>query len=153
MALMRWEPLSELEQMRRGMERMMDRLLPRVTWAPGLSEEGTEVFVPDVDVYRTGDDLVISANLPGLRPEDVSVEMAPDAVTISGESKRESEYQDASIYRAERQYGCFCRAIALPDKVKDQEAKATFKDGILTVRAPVAEEAKREGRKIAVESA
>ncbi|MBU6430571.1 MAG: Hsp20/alpha crystallin family protein [Cyanobacteria bacterium REEB65] len=152
MSLLPWRPLQDLDRMREQMERTLDRLMPRVTWAPRSFEETPGVLLPDVDVYRTEDEVVIRVDLPGMRPEEVSVEATPDTVCLSGETKQESEYQGASIYRAERQYGSFCRSIQLPEKIQDQKVKATFENGVLTVRAPLAEEAKRERRKIPVET-
>lgn len=139
--------------MRRRMERAFGRVLPRITWAPSLEGRGEELILPEVDVYQTADEVVVSAELPGIEAKDVSVEVSEDAITISGTCKRESEIEEEGYYQAERQFGQFMRKLALPSKIKDQEAKASFKNGVLTVRAPLAEEAKKlKGHKIAIEA-
>ena len=153
MALVRWEPMSEIEQMRRRMERTLDRLMPRITWAPALRGEMEEVFIPDIDVYQTDDEVVLSAALPGIEPEGVVVEVGEDSVSISGESKRETEIREEGYLVSEREFGRFSRTIPLPNKVKDQEARATFRNGVLTVHIPLVEHAKRtKGHKVAIET-
>lgn len=154
MALVQWEPLREMQQMRRRLEREFERLMPRVTWAPMLPEKAGEVFLPDVDIEQTEDAIIVSADLPGLKPEDVTVEISEDSVTISGTRRREREVKEEGYYLSEREFGQFSRQIPLPAKVKDQEAKATFKDGVLEIRAPLAEEAKRtKAHKIPIQTA
>lgn len=152
MALVRWEPLSEFERMRHQMDRMFGNILghrlPRLAGA-----EATETFLPTVEVYQTDKEVVVNAELPGLEPKDVNVEMSEDAITLSGETCSSSEVQEDTYFRTERQYGRFERVIPLPDKIKDQEAKATFKNGMLTVRAPLVVESKRpKPRKIEIVS-
>lgn len=142
MPLMRWEPLSELERMRRQMDRMVGGMLGGgLTRLPRLEE--TQAFLPNVEVYETDKEVVVNAELPGLDPKDVEVEISEDAITISGETCCSSEIQEDTYFRTERQYGRFERTIALPDQIKDKEAKATFKNGLLTVRAPLVAERKR----------
>lgn len=152
MPLVRWEPMTELEQMRRRMERTFDRLMPLITWAPQVPEWAAQIFEPDVDVYRAGDEIVVQASLPGMKAEDISVESTANSISIAGECRCGAEYKEADFYRAERQYGTFCQTIPLPDKIQEQQVKATFKDGVLTVRAPVSEEAKRERQKVPVQT-
>lgn len=138
MAMQRWEPLSELDQMKRRMERMFDQFIgPRLQGLPGMT------YVPNVEVYETDKDLIINVELPGLDPKNVNVEISADSVYISGETKQETEIQEDTYYRSERMFGEFKRTIPLPDQIKDQEAKATFKNGLLTIRAPLATEQKR----------
>lgn len=153
MALVHWEPLREMQQMRRRLEHEFGRLMPRVTWAPGLPEGAEEVFLPDVDIEQTDDAIVVSADLPGLKAEDVAVEVGEDSITITGTRKREKEVKEEGFHLSEREFGQFARQVPLPAKVKDQEAKATFKNGVLAIRVPLAEEAKRaKAHKIPIEA-
>lgn len=152
MALIRREPFSELERMRRQMDRMFGSMLGGgLMKLPGLEE--AQVFLPNVEVFETDKEVVVNAELPGLDPKDVDVEISEDSVTIRGETSTSSEVKEDTYFHSERQYGKFERTIGLPDLIKDKEAKATFKHGLLTVRAPLAVEKKRpESRKIQIVS-
>jgi len=154
MAIMRWEPLGELEGMRRAMDRMFDQMIG----GAGISRlglpslEGGKTFLPSVEVYTTENEVVVKAELPGLEAKDVNVEILEDHVMLTGEMKKESEIKEDNYYRTERQYGHFERMIPLPERVKDAEAKAQFKNGVLTIRAPLAEAMKKpQGRKLQIE--
>lgn len=141
MALMRWEPLSELERMRHQMDRVFENVLGHRL--PRFTAEGAETFLPTVEVYQTDKDVIVNAELPGLEPKDVNVEISEDSITLKGETCCSTEVKEDTYFRTERQYGRFERVIPLPDRIKDQEAKATFKNGMLTVRAPLLVESTR----------
>jgi len=94
--------------------------------------------------------VVVKANLPGVSKDNVEVVVTEDAVTIKGEAKEESEVKEKNYYRKELSYGAFQRVIPLPVPVKSDEAKATFKDGILEIRAPK-QEVSPKGKKINIE--
>jgi len=153
MTLMRWEPKSEIDAMRRTMDRMFNQvmnapLFSRLHIAP---QDGSIDLIPNVEVCTTDTDVVVSIELPGINPEDVSVEIAEDSVHVSGEVKSEAHFKEDNYYRTERQYGAFDRLVPLPNRVKEQEAKAGFKNGVLTIRAPLAEVVKRpQARKLSV---
>ncbi|MBM3267469.1 MAG: Hsp20/alpha crystallin family protein [Candidatus Sericytochromatia bacterium] len=152
MALMRWEPLQELDRMRREMERMFDRVAPRITFAP-LPTRTAPMFMPDVDVCVTDKEVLIKANLPGIEPDKVNVEVTRDRLNLSGRMERAEEVEEEGYFVSERQYGEFSRSIDLPEFIKEDQAKATFKDGVLTIRAPRLEEGRPErGRKIPIEA-
>jgi HSP20 family protein len=116
-------------------------------WANG---EGT-VYSPPVDIHHTGEEILVRAELPGVKPENVELTIHGDALTIKG-SKKTDEEEGAPAegkYRyVERRYGEFMRTFALPTLVDESKAKANFKDGVLEIRMPVAEEAKP--RRIAI---
>lgn len=152
MALMRWEPMAEMDSMRRLMDRMMGELGGGRLFAGMPTLEGGRGFAPSVEVYTTEDEVVVSAELPGIRPEDVAVELTEQAVHLSGELKKETEIKEDNYYRTERQYGHFERIVPLPERIKDDQAKATFKHGVLTIRAPFAEPVKKpQARKLQIE--
>ena len=151
MSLTAWNPISELEVMRRQMDRMFNQVM-----TPGASLPRWELarpFMPNVDVYTSGKELVVAVELSGFRPEDVTLEATEGALHLAGEVKREEEIKEDNYYRSERQYGSFDRVIPLPYRIKEQEAKATFRNGLLTIRAPLAEELKApRARKLAIDA-
>jgi HSP20 family protein len=153
MALMRWEPMGEIESMRRTMDRMLGQMLGGTSTLAGLPTlEAGRAFMPSVEVYTTENEVVVKAELPGLEAKDVNVEVLEDAVHLTGDLKKEEEIKEDNYYRSERQYGHFERMIPLPNRVKEGEAKANFKHGVLTIRAPLAEEVKKpQGRKLQIE--
>lgn len=154
MALIRWEPLGEIESMRRMMDRMVDQIWPTANRGMGglPTLDVTRVFAPNVEVFTTDKDVVVTAELPGIDPDEVTVEITEDLVHIAGEMKREEEIREDNYFRTERQYGQFERLLPLPSRVKDQDAVATFKHGVLTIRAPLAEEVKKpQVRKLQIE--
>ena len=94
-------------------------------------------WTPSVDVIEKDDTLTIRVDLPGLTKDEVKVDVTPDAITIQGERKKEIEEKGDGQYRLERAYGTFFRAVPLPEGVKPAEVKATFRNGVLEVTAPV----------------
>jgi HSP20 family protein len=105
----------------------------------------TALWAPDLEVFEAGSELVVRADVPGLKREDIKVDITDSELTISGERKVENEENEKGVYRSERSYGTFFRSIALPDGAKADLAKATVKDGVLEVKMPLAriESAKR----------
>lgn len=155
MNLVRWNPFEEVEVMRRQMDRLFDSMLtgasPSLGGLPQL--EVARVFAPNVEVYTTDKEVVVKAELPGIDQKDVEVEVTEEAVHLAGELKREEEIEEDNYYRTERQYGRFERVVPLPNRIGDTEAKASFKNGVLTIRAPLAEEIKKpQARKLQIES-
>jgi HSP20 family protein len=100
------------------------------------SQSGADTWAPSIDVVQRNNELTITADLPGLKRDEVSVEISDDAVTIQGERKREHEEEREGLYRSERSYGSFYRTIPLPDGAITEQANATFRDGVLKVTMP-----------------
>lgn len=94
---------------------------------------------PAVDVTQTDQDIVVRAELPGLAPADVEVDLTEEVLTLKGEKKQERQEQGEEYERMERSYGAFTRAIALPAKVLTDQAQARFENGVLSVRLPKAQ--------------
>jgi len=92
---------------------------------------------PELEITENDGKLCIQTDLPGLRPEDVKVEITGDRLTISGERKSENENRAGGTYRSERRYGQFYREIALPEGIKAEEAQANFHDGVLEITLPI----------------
>ena len=152
MSMTSWNPVEELDVLRSRMNRMLNQLMgPGMTMLPRL--EMGRSFLPSVDMYTSGKELILKAELPGVGPEDITVDMTESSLHLAGEVRRDSEISEDAYYRTERQYGRFERVIPLPLRIKDQEAKASFKNGLLTIRAPLAEELKLpKGTKLTIET-
>lgn len=108
------------------------------------------VWAPQVEVRRKGDKLVVCADLPGVNRDDLTVEMRDGALALSGERRAEDEEEGEGFYRSERSYGRFYRTIPLPDGVNAEQAKASFKDGVLEVTVPLPKEEKQSPRRIEI---
>jgi HSP20 family protein len=118
------------------MDRMFDDLALGGRWLRPAWRHTSTVWAPEVDVFQKNDELRIRADLPGLKRDEVSVEITDDALTIQGERKRESEHEGEGYYRSERSYGSFHRVIPLPQGAITEQAKATFSDGVLEITMP-----------------
>jgi HSP20 family protein len=92
--------------------------------------------------------VVINAAIPGIKPEDIDIAITGDTVTIKGELKQETKVEKANYYRQERRYGAFSRSVSVPVPINADKAEATFKDGVLTLTIPKAEEAKPKTIKV-----
>jgi HSP20 family protein len=114
----------------------------RALAAPG------EVAVPALDVYHTPNEVVVKAALPGLKPEDVSIDITGETLTIKGETKAEQEIKKEDYLYQERRYGAFSRSLVLPSGLKPDKAKAKMEDGFLTLTIPKAEEVKPKAIKV-----
>jgi HSP20 family protein len=149
------EILPRMGNMERLFDRMVEEfwrrpfptLLRPERWWP----EGMTMRIPTVDVYEEKDDVVIKAEIPGLSKEDMSVQVADSMLTIKGEKKREEEVKEDEYYQCERSFGSFMREVALPCEVKADEVKASFKNGVLEVRMPKTEGAKRKVTSVEIE--
>jgi HSP20 family protein len=103
-----------------------------------LFDAATAMWTPYVEVFEKADELVVRAELPGLKKEQIKVEIADGELTISGERREEEEKKEKDFYRSERKYGSFLRTIGLPEGATLEKATATVKDGVLEVKIPVA---------------
>jgi HSP20 family protein len=112
--------------------------------------EGVEA-APTVDIYEEGHHIIVKSDLPGLTKEDIEINLTDDRITLSGEKKKEEKVEKKDYFHVERSYGSFCRSFALPAEVQTNKAKASFKDGVLEVKIPKTEAAKRKGHKIKIE--
>lgn len=132
--LMLRSPFAELERIRREFDRLLEELIPG---------EGTErAFAPAVEMYETDKEVVVKAELPGVKKENIEVSIKDNMLHIRGEKKEEREEKTETVHRVERAYGKFERALSLPAEVKTDEVKAEFKDGVLEIRLPKAEVSK-----------
>ena len=134
----RWTPVTDLAaeflNMQRDFDRMFDRSQGNGSGFAGLT--------PSVDVVENDNDFVLSAELPGVRKEDVKITVADGVLTIRGEKKEEQERKSDAYHRIERSFGSFERSFTLPSAVQDDKIVAGFADGILRITVPKAEQAK-----------
>ena len=112
--------------------------------------ESRTVWTPVMESFRRGNDLVVRAELPGLRTDDIDVSVQDDTLVIAGERKQQHENIDEGSYRSERRYGSFQRALPLPDGVNEEQISASFSDGVLEVRLPLPEPARKTARKVKI---
>jgi HSP20 family protein len=140
MSIVRWEPFRDVERAMRRAERVFGRW-PRIKWED-IGEEGME-WAPAADISETDKEYVIKAELPEVKKEDVSVTVTEGVITIAGERKQEKEKKDEKVHRVERFYGSFYRSFDLPEDADDKNIRAESKDGVLTVRIPKLEGAKK----------
>ena len=145
--------LSPFEEMERRFEDFFRGRfsLTEPSWWPRLRMPEMEEISPKVDIFEEGDNLVVKAEIPGMKKEEIEVNLTDDMVTISGEKKKEEKVEKKDYYRLERSYGSFSRSFRLPKEIQPDKAKATFKGGVLEVKVPKTEEAKKKEKKIPVE--
>jgi len=117
-------------------------------WWPAA---GMEITTPAVDLYEEKDDIVVKAELPGMEKDNIEVNLSENRLTIKGEKKKEEEVKKEGYYRSERSYGSFVRTLELPTEVQTDKVKAAFKNGILEIRLPKTEEAKKKETKVKVD--
>jgi HSP20 family protein len=118
------------------MDRLFDDFRMARPWRSSEISAGMQAWGPDVDVFTKNGELVIRADLPGMKREDVNVDVTEQAITIQGERKHEKEEQGEGYYRSERGYGSFARVVPLPEGAISNQAKASFRDGVLEITMP-----------------
>jgi HSP20 family protein len=140
MALMRWEPLGELNTIRGQMNRLFNTFLEGA--ASGNGAAGARRWIPAMDLVESDDHFVLRADLPGLSKSDVNIEVEGNVLMVSGERKAEHEEHEGSYYRLERASGSFARLLTLPAGVTAEGITASFDRGVLEVRIPKPEQSK-----------
>jgi HSP20 family protein len=130
MSLTSWSPWRELETLRERLDRVLTEL--------GRTSREGESSVP-VDVQETDDAVIVRASVPGIRPEDLSVEVNQGVLTIRGEIREEHEETRGTWHIRERRIGTIYRSVTLPTPVREEEAQATLEHGVLEIRLPKAE--------------
>ena len=143
MNLIRWEPFGEFATLSDRMNRMFNDPLFRL--APTETVGG---WLPPVDIEEEGDRLVLRAEIPGLSRDDIDVSVENGTLTLRGEKKRERKVDAENAYRLERFYGSFSRSFVLPTRINAEQIKATYRDGVLEVVLPKAEEGRPKKIKV-----
>lgn len=158
---LRSSPFELMDRMTQEWDRWFDRISEDIGWPRRVrlpralfgSSTAEGVWYPRVEAVQQGDRFVVRADLPGLKKENVDVELTDDAVTIRGERRIEKQSEGEGYWRSEREYGHFERTIPLPEGVISESAQATFRDGVLeiTMQAPPAEA--NRGRRLEISDA
>jgi len=135
--LIRWEPAREMMTLRDAMDRLFDDAFTRP-----LRLSDNQWSIPAVDMYQTDNDIVVKAALPGIKAEEVQINVTGDLLTIKGEVRQKEESKEKAYHLREQRWGAFERTLALPTDVVADKAKAEFDNGILTITLPKAEAVK-----------
>ena len=140
--LTRWEPEREMLTLREAMDRLFNDAFTRPL---SVTREGGSAWSTlPIDMYQTDNDVVVKAALPGLKPEEVQINVTDDILTIRGETQQQDAQseKDKAWHIREQRWGVFQRSISLPTPVKSEQAQAEFENGILTITLPKSEQAK-----------
>ncbi len=135
MRLVRWQPFSEMESLRHQMDRMFDEIA-------GMNRQTSPNWTPAIEIQDCEECLVLRAEIPGVEAKDLDIQVAREAVAISGEHRYENKAQEQGFFKTELRYGSFQRTIPLPVAVENNQVQAEFKDGILKLTLPKAQEAR-----------
>jgi HSP20 family protein len=160
------DPFTLMRRMAEDMDRLFDQfgfpgtstaLTPRLgswlgedPWVTGDADSLPTLWSPRVETFRRGDELVVRADIPGVKKDDVHVEIENDVLTIRGERRDEREEERDDYYRSERSYGRFYRAIPLPEGVSTEQCDASFENGVLEVTLPAPKQEERKAKRIQV---
>jgi len=134
-----WSPFRHLTNLREEIDRLFESPMAELTQS---SHQFLNGWMPAVDVYEDENNLYLTAELPGMNKDDIEISVHEGVLTLSGERKADEKYKDAEVYRSERSLGRFQRTLTLPTAVDPEKVKATYRDGILSVLLPKAEECK-----------
>jgi len=153
------DPFSMLDRFTSDMDRIFENFgfgrssfLPRRMGSSSRDERSANIgtWMPEIEVSQGNNELVVRADLPGMKKEDVNVNVTDNAITIQGERRQENESERGGVYRSERSYGSFYRQIPLPEGAITDQAKATFKDGVLEIRVPAPPDQVTRGRRLEI---
>lgn len=146
MALVRWDPAVEVDSLQSEVNRLFDSFF---SGGRGSNGNGaTRRWVPAMDLAETPDHLLLTADLPGLGEEDISIEIKDGVLTVAGERRAESERKDKGYHRVERSFGRFSRSLSLPEGIDAEQVAASFDRGVLEIRIP--KPAERQPHKVEI---
>ena len=137
MTLMRTNPWTAVPTLQNRVNRLFDDMFPEIR--EGV-DTGLMEWRPMVDTYEKDDAIIVNAELPGVKKDDISIDVKNNILTISGERKDEEDVNEDNFFRKERFYGKFQRSFTLPENVDPDQVDAAYKDGVLEVKIPKTEE-------------
>jgi HSP20 family protein len=146
--IVRWEPTREMLSLREAMDKLFEESFVGPQWRTLWPAEGTSSLV--MDLFETDDALVVSAPVPGIKPEEVEITITGNTLTIKGETKAEEREEQGNYLRQEVRYGVFQRSMELPVEVQADKAEAIFENGMLKLTMPKSEQVKPKSIKINV---
>jgi len=144
-SLIRWEPFTELQNLRTAMDRQFDQLMGR---ANGQGSEQLQTNPLGLDVIESGDSFIVRAAIPGIDPKDVDITIEDDVLSISGEQRKEHEERGEQYVRRELHWGGFHRSLRLPPTLEVDKATANFENGMMELTLPKRPEARARSLKI-----
>ncbi len=145
MSIERWDPFREAVSLRDAMNHLFQESFVR----PGQGTNGSASVSPlALDVHETGDEYVVKANLPGMKPEEVQITVHGDTLTIRAETRSEEDKKEGTWHLRERRHGAFQRTLSLASPVDPDKANASFEHGVLTLKLPKSEAAKPKQIKV-----
>lgn len=137
MALVRWDPVREIDSLQGEMNRLFSTFFDSPTGAGnGNGATAARRWIPAMDLVETGEHFVLRADLPGVTESDVGIEVENNVLTVSGERRTETEDKHEGYYRLERSMGAFARSLTLPEGIDAEAVTASFANGVLEVRIP-----------------
>ena len=134
-----WDSARQLSSLRNEIDRLFESPL---SWFENGSQPFSSGWIPAIDLYEDKDSVFVRAEVPGMKKDEIDISLHEGVLTLSGERKLEKEYEKAEGHRVERFVGRFQRSVTLPSPVDAAKVRATYKDGILAITLPKAEEAK-----------
>jgi HSP20 family protein len=143
----RFDPFRGESSLQHQINRLFSEAFDR-----GSDEGNLTTWAPSVDIYETEHELVVKADLPDIKPEELNIRVESNILTIRGERKFEKKVDEGNYLRVERSYGTFSRSFALANTVNTEAIKANYQNGVLTLRIPKREEAKPKQIKVNVET-
>jgi HSP20 family protein len=147
MAIVRWEPVRELNSLQHEMNRLFGSFFDQPN-ASAASSGQSRHWIPAMDLVETKDAYILRADLPGLGSDDVKIELEDNVLTISGERKTQQEQRTDGYYRFERAAGSFARSLTLPQGIDAERIEASFTDGVLEITIPLPEQ--RKPRRVSI---
>jgi len=145
MTLMRYNPFADIDEFPGSLRLFQDTVNRLLSDVPA-----SRPWAPPVDIKETENELVVKADLPDVKLQDVDIRLENGTLTIKGERKFEDQKEKGGYHRVERSYGSFTRCFSLPDTVDTEKVKAEYKDGVLTITLPKLEVAKPKSIKVQV---
>jgi HSP20 family protein len=133
MAIIRWDPLRDMVTLRERMNRLFEDM------AASRGEDKditTSAWAPAVDIYETENEVVLTAEIPGIEEKDIDIKVEDNTLTLKGERKFEKEAKEENYHRIERAYGSFFRSFTLPSYVDQDKVEAEHENGVLKIRMP-----------------
>lgn len=145
-ALVRWTPFRDLMNIQEEMNRLFEDFFHRPSQA---GNGGT--WAPVMDISESDSTITVKMDLPGVTKDDVNIQIVGDTLQVKGEKRQEKDVREENYHRIERTYGSFFRSVELPTRVVAEKITAKFKDGVLTIELPKAEEVKPHAIEIKTE--
>ncbi len=149
MAIVKWNPIRELEDMRKDLDKLFEEFaypVIRGRFQPQRVAHG--ICVPNVEMFDRNAEIVVKAELPGVGKDNIDLTITKEALTIKGEVKKEEELNEEAYYLSERRYGSFSRTLPLPVEIDNSKVTAHFRDGILEIVLPKKEDVKPKEIKV-----